>query len=680
MGKNKSRHANSPNGGNKLGQTLSIEAKFHLALGFFQNEKITDAKILLNEILLADPKHAESWFYSSLIADQEGSPQDAIRHLETALEIESQNLKYLYTIGDFFYEQNYLDEGIKIFELVIKIQPQDYNGYYNLAGFLRKQGEYKKSLLNYNKVLELDEGNINAIFNIGSILIDIKEYIDAIAYFRRVVEIEPNSDDVLNNLGFLYLELDDLEVADEYLKKSALINPNSFNALNNLGKVHGKKGLFLEAIEYFDRAIILKPDYAEAYSNRGSILNELKQFTAALIDFEKALILNPNLAEVYSNRGNAFKEIRRFDEALASYNQAIEIKPDFAEAYSNRGLLYEWLLHYENAIIDYDRAIAVQPNFADAYFNKALCLLRIGDFSNGWELYEWRWKIKELGLIKRSFPQPLWLGKEDLQNKTILLHAEQGLGDTIQFCRYAKLVKESGARVLLEVPKQLFNLLHELEGVDELIESGKPLPVFHYHCPLLSLPLVFNTNLANISSQISYLKNDPNNLMFWRSKLGEKNRLRIGVVWSSASNFKDDKNRSMQLEEFINCIPLDLYQVVSLQKEIKIADKDCFDFLNGNVCHYGADITDFADTAAIAGCVDVVVSTCTSVPHMTSALGIPTWLLLSAHPDWRWFLDREDSPWYPSIKIYRQPSPGDWDSVIQRVRQDLIEYSNNCNL
>ena len=176
MGKNKSKHANSPNGVNKLGQALSTEAKFHLALGFFQNEKITDAKILLNEILLADSRHAESWFFSALIAEKEGSLLDAIRHLETALEIDPQNLKYLYTIGDFYYEQNYLDQGVKIFELIISIKPEDYNGYYNLAGFLNKQKKYEQSLLNYHRVLELHENNINTIYNIGAILIDTKKY------------------------------------------------------------------------------------------------------------------------------------------------------------------------------------------------------------------------------------------------------------------------------------------------------------------------------------------------------------------------------------------------------------------------------------------------------------------------------------------------------------------------
>ena len=306
MGKNKSKHANSPNGVNKLGQTLSNEAKFHLALEFIQNKKTTDAKILLNEILLSDSRHAESWFYSALIADNQGLHQDAIRYLESALEIDPQNLKYLYTIGDFYYEQNYLDKGVKIFELIISIKPEDYNGYYNLAGFLNKQKKYEQSLLNYHKVLELHENNINTIYNIGAILIDTKKYENAIQYFQKVIDSQPNSDDALNNLGFLYLELNGVENAIEYLNRALSINPNNFNALNNLGKAYEKKSLFQEAIKCFDAVIHLKPDYAEAYANLGNTFKELEIHEKALNAYNTAIILNPNLAEVFSNRGNIF--------------------------------------------------------------------------------------------------------------------------------------------------------------------------------------------------------------------------------------------------------------------------------------------------------------------------------------------------------------------------------------
>jgi tetratricopeptide (TPR) repeat protein len=622
MGKNKSKHANSPNGENKLGQALSIEAKFHLVVGFFQNEKITNAKILLNEILLADPRHAESWFYSALIAEKKGSPLDAIRYLETALEIDPQNLKYLYTIGDFFYEQNYLEEGIKIFELVIKIQPQDYNGYYNLAGFLRKQGKYTQSLLNYHKVLELDEDNINAIYNIGDILLDTKNYENAVQYFQKVIDIQPNSDDALNNLGFLYLELDDVENAIECLNKALLINSSNFNALNNLGKAYEKKSLFQEAIKCFDGVIHLKPDYAEGYYNRG--------------------------------------------------------------------VVFDGLLRCEEAVLDYDKAISLKPNLVGAYWNKSLNLLLSGDLLNGWVLYEWRWKKDSFTHEKQTFYQPLWLGDENIQNKTILLHAEQGLGDTIQFCRYAKLVKKLGAIVLLVAPKPLLDLLRGLDGVDQLIESGQPLPAFDYHCPLMSLPLAFKTDLYSVPESPAF-KINRQKINYWKNKLGIESNIdkkpRIGLVWNGG--FRPNQPEVWGVNQRRN-LPLDHlkilkntgFEFVSLQKgepaESEFRCKISEGWDGPDIKDYVAELQNFSDTAALVLNLDLVIAVDTSTAHLAASLGKTVWLLNRFDTCWRWLLDTEDSPWYPSMKIYRQPTHGDWEGVMQAVRQDLFKYLNNC--
>jgi hypothetical protein len=297
-----------------------------------------------------------------------------------------------------------------------------------------------------------------------------------------------------------------------------------------------------------------------------------------------------------------------------------------------------------------------------------------GDYKQGWELYEWRWKRDTFTSPDRGFKQPLWLGEEPLKGKTILLHTEQGFGDMIQFGRYAKEVSALGARVVLEIPKPLYSLFQTLEGVDELVVKGEKLPEFDYQCPLLSLPLAFKTDLSNIPSPGPYLKSDPKKVKQWQKKLGEKKKPRIGVVWSSVSSFKDDAKRSMRLEEFIQCIPLDEYEVVCLQKEIKAEDKAYFDSLKGKISFYGPELKDFADTAALASCMDLVVSTCTSVPHMTAALGIPTWVLLSYVPDWRWMLEREDSPWYASVRLFRQDLERNWQLVLCLIKQELKRH------
>ena len=677
MSNNQLKHAKALNGVGEPIQLTSFEAKFKLAIELIQNKKITDAKILFNEILFADPRHAESWFYSALIAEKEGSPQDAIRYLETALEIDSQNLKYLYTIGDFYYEQNYLEQGIKIFENIIKIQPDDYNGYYNLANFLQKQKKYDQAILNFQKVLELDDKNVNAIYNLGNIFTDIKEYKYATQCFTKVIQLQPNSDDALNNLGFLQLELGNYEEALEFLNKAISINPGSLSALNNLGKVHEKKSLYSEAIGYFNKAIKLNPNHAESYSNLAAILIELMRFEDAIVYLHRALDLDPNMPSAYNNTGKALYKLNRLDEALLNYTRAIDIFPDYVEAYTNLGVLFDELFCHDKAIINFDKAILIKNNYADAYWNKALSLLRCGDFRNGFILYEWRWKVDGLELKNRPYDQPLWLGNENIQNKTILLYAEQGLGDTIQFCRYAKLVKELGAIVLLEVPKPLLSLLSDLEGVDLLIESGNKLPDFDYHCPLMSLPLAFKSELASIPNRNPYLAVDNNKHEKWVQKLGVKPKLQVGLVWSGSTTHKNDHNRSLTLKQLLPYLS-DLCEYVSLQKEVREIDKQV---LNGsNIKQHGDELNDFSDTAALCELMDLVISVDTSVAHLAGAIGKTTWVLLPHVPDWRWLLDREDSPWYPSIKIYRQPSHGDWDSVMKRIRHDLIEYSNNWKL
>ena len=526
-------------------------------------------------------------------------------------------------------------------------------------------------------------------------------FIGAEIDFEFSLSLAPNRLSTLINLSIVLIKLNKFENAEKLINKGLLHHPKNKELLlglvdiykkliqhkpdyaeahSNLGNSYKELKMYEEALASYSDALRLNPNLAEVYSNRGIVFNELKKYPEALKDYDKAIAIKPDYAVVYSNRGIVFNELKKYQEALKDYDKAIAIKPDYEEVFLNKGDTLQSLNRFEDALDSYDRAIEIKTDYVEAYWNKSLILLLAGDFVNGWNLYEYRWKLEILGSRIRTFSQPLWLGNENIQNKTILLHAEQGLGDTIQFCRYAKLVKELGARVLLEVPKSLLNLLNGLEGVDEFIESGKEIPAFDYHCPLLSLPLAFNTNLSNIASHRAYLKCDPNKVKHWQNKLGDKKKLRIGVVWSSVSSFKGDKNRSMRLKEFIQCIPLEKYQVVCLQKDIKVEDKDYFQLLSGQIYSYGTDLKDFADTAALAKCVDLVVSTCTSVPHMTAALGVPTWILLSSLPDWRWLLEREDSPWYPSIKIYRQPSLGDWQSVLRRVRKDLIEYSKNYNV
>ena len=463
----------------------------------------------------------------------------------------------------------------------------------------------------------------------------------------------------------------------EIYKRIISLNKNYAEVYVNLGNVYRELNMYEESLQAYNNAIRLKPNLAESYANRGNVLQNFKKYKEALEDYNAAINIKPDYAEAYSHKGNAQKELFRYEEALENQNKAIEINPNYAEAYYNKGVIFGELNQIEQSLASYDQAIEINPNYAEAYYNKSLNLLTCGDFNNGLNLYEWRWKVEELRLRNRSFTQPLWLGNENIQNKTILLHADQGLGDTIQFCRYAKFVKDSGARVLLEVPKALLSLLNELEGVDQLIESGNELPNFDFHCPLISLPLAFKTELASIPTCTPYLVTGAQKRKVWAQRLGNKIKPLVGLVWSGNNLHKNDHNRSLTLQQLLPYLS-DLCEYVSLQKELREIDKVVLD--GSSIKHFGDELNDFSDTAALCELMDLVISVDTSVAHLAGAMGKTTWVLLPHVPDWRWLLDREDSPWYPSMKIYRQPVHGDWGSVIQRVRQDLIEYSNNCEL
>jgi hypothetical protein len=364
--------------------------------------------------------------------------------------------------------------------------------------------------------------------------------------------------------------------------------------------------------------------------------------------------------------------INRLEEALLSYDRAIEISPKNSDFYSNRGLVLQKLNRIKEALHSFETAIHFNPYHTEAYLNKSLALLLNGDLFNGFKCYEWRWRSESIkkNAGDRLFEKPLWLNNESIANKTILLWGEQGLGDSIQFCRYAKLVKDLGAKVLLEVPQSLVALLDSLEGVDVLIEHGMPIPDFDFHCPLMSLPLAFKSELNSIPSQKSYLKCNACKQKLWSQRLGERSKPRIGIVWRGSAGHKNDLNRSIRLSQLVEYLPSD-FEYVSLQKEVRDEDKSALK--NSVIKNYGELLINFADTAALCELMDLVICVDTSLAHLAGALGKKTWVLLPFSPDWRWLLERDDSPWYESIKLYRQGQDREYGPALSCIRSDLFK-------
>ncbi len=537
------------------------------------------------------------------------------------------------------YEQGRLDEAEQLCRAILGVKADEFNALHLLAVVKCYRGQYAQAQANFERALAVRPDHAEAHHNRGVSLQFLKRYDEALASFDRTLALRPDDAKALCNRG---------------------------NALKELKRLE-------EALASYDRALSLRPDYAEALNNRGTILDELRQFEEALASYGRALALRPDYAEAHSNRGIALTALKRFDEALESIERALALRPDYAEALNSRGLALHEYNRYGEALASYQAAIALKPDFAQAHFNAAQCRLLLGDFERGWQENEWRWGIDQASGAKRGFVQPQWSGLEEIAGKTILLHAEQGFGDTIQFYRYARLVTARGARVVLEVQWPLKRLLSELADPQVVLARGERLPPFDLHCPLLSLPRVFGTRLATIPPMSPPLCVPRQVTQMWESRLGPKVKPRIGIAWSGRPSHKNDHNRSIPLQTLLGFCALPV-ELVSLQKEAGGDDESFLRSQASSVTHFGPALTDFMDTAALVSLMDLVVTVDTSVAHLAAALERPTWILLPSPPDWRWMLDREDTPWYPSARLFRQQQAGDWGVVIARVAAALSEF------
>lgn len=451
------------------------------------------------------------------------------------------------------------------------------------------------------------------------------------------------------------------------------IQPQNVEALMRLGIIAAQTNDKIQAAVLFGRAVEADPGNPVPYNNRGLALHEMQRFEDALELYERAIALKADYADAHFNRGNVLLDLRRWQGSLDSYDRAIALRPRHAVAHANRGVVLKDLQRLDEAIDSFDRAIAIRPDFTEAIVNRASTLLLAGRFDRGWAEYQRRPIGHTIATTEgaQNIADRLWLGEKPLAGKTILLRNEQGLGDTIQFCRYAKPLSERRATVLLQVQRPLVPLLAGLEGVAHICAEGDVPPAFDYQSPLMSLPLAFNTRLDTIPCSAAYLRSDPEALRRWRARLGARSSLRVGLAWSGSKTNPNDRNRSIALSELAGYLPSGI-QYVSLQKDIREADRDALRS-NPQIADFAEEQIDFSDAAALCDCMDVVLSVDTSIAHLGAALGRRTWMLLSFCPDWRWLLGRDDSPWYPTVRLFRQEKIGDWNGVFARVAAALID-------
>jgi len=483
--------------------------------------------------------------------------------------------------------------------------------------------------------------------------------------YRALLERIPGHVDAQNNLGHLLEALNRPAEAVHHYTKAIEIRPDFPEALLNLGNALQTLGRHDEAIARYASALRIKPDFPEAVLNIGNALQELERNAEAVTQYEKALALRPDFAEAHYHLACALEKIGRRDDAVAHYERAIAIKPDYPQPHNNLGNILRALNRYGEAIIHFRQACAIKPDFAQAQWNEGATRLTIGDFEIGWQKYEWR---RLLGVVKLRGQQPLWLGGGDLRGKTVLLVAEQGLGDTLQFSRYAPRLARLGARVVLEVQPELKSLLMSLPDVWAVCARGEKLPPFDWQTPLLSLPYAMRTTLETIPAETPYLFTAPEKLAQWRPLINTDDLPKIGVKWRA--NETTGSNKSIPLELLRPLVRTSGIRWVALERDVLDGDSRLLREL-GDVFVPGARLRDFSDTAAIVSMLDLVISVDTSVAHLAGALGKPLWLPLQFGADFRWLCDRADSPWYPSAQLFRQRTAGDWPGVVAELAREL---------
>ena len=494
---------------------------------------------------------------------------------------------------------------------------------------------------------------------------------DARASYQKLLVSQPSHSDALHLLATSHAQLGSLPEAVRYFERALQINDTLPSVFVNKGITFQALKRFNEALLNYNSGICLNPGYPEAFCNRGNVLQALDRFEEALQSYKLSTRIKPHYAEAFCNQGNALQAVDRFDEALVSYGAAISMNPEYAEFYNNRGTTMHEAMRCAEALADFDRATLLNPENSSPQFKKSLVLLSCGHFAEGWSCYEKRIN-NDLNTHPDSLSSTLaWLEVNALETKRLLVLSEQGLGDSIQFARYLPRLTKMGLAVTFSVQRPLVELMKTLRPGVHVVCRDEPLPQFDASTLLMSLPHLLMTSLETIPADVPYLSASPQNVSVWRERLGPRTRSRIGLAWSGSPNHQKDSNRSIHLSDLLSLVGDD-FEWHSLQKEYRSTDMPSLN-QNSRIRQHQHHLRDFADTAALVECMDLIISVDTSVAHLAGAMNKPTWVLLPYVPDFRWMLDRQDSPWYPSVKLFRQSSRKAWGDVIQQVRQKLRE-------
>ena len=564
-----------------------------------------------------------------------------------------------------------LGEGIAYARQALAIDAGRARTHLLLGMALAQSGALHEALTSLNCAIALAPDLADAHGNRADVLVELRRPLEAIESYDRAVTLAPQSFPNWCNLAAVLLDLGRHEQALAAYDRALAIEPQNVDVLAARGLVLNALDRCKEAVETLDRALTLAPDHVLATRTRGVALLNLERLAQALADFERVLAQRPDDEDALYNVAFTLVASERDGEALAVYDKLLAINPRHVEALLGKGAALQNLTRFAEAVVVYDQVLAVDPHRADAHYSAATALLSMGDFQRGLAEYEWRRSIVPgIASVVQPFREPIWLGESPLRDKTLLIHAEQGMGDVLYAVRYVSRLARQGARIVLQVHAALKPLLGGLEGAARVVARGVPLPAFDCHCPAMSLPYAMKTELATIPAEVPYILAPADSVSHWREGLPQRGKLRVGIVWCGNPAFKEDRRRSLKLAQIEPILATADVFFVSLNPGVGERERAAIAG-RSNVLHLGNELRDFADTAAVIAQLDLVITSDTSVAHLAGAMGRPVWIMLGFAPDWRFAHDREQSSWYPTARLFRQNAPGDWAGVIERVRLEM---------
>ena len=575
------------------------------------------------------------------------------------------------------HQAGQFDAAAEIYSAVLATEPTHFAALH-LSGLVKyQQGDFPEALRLVAAALKTKPGSADALMDYGAVLLALARHDEALSQFDQLladhaddVRLHYNRGNALKQAGRYEEALACYDRALELAPDLTVAHQNRASTLAGLDRNE-------EALAVYDRALGSTADPAVRISllmDRSRILTRLKRYDEAWAGYGEVLAQCPDHVDALIQRGIILTELGRPDDALAQYQRALSVNPDSVLAHLNAGNALGALNRLDDALHSYAEVLARDSEHADANFNEALVRLCLGDFRGGWPKYEFRWKRERYAAARPVYPRPVWSGKEDVRGKTVLLCAEQGLGDAIQFSRYATVLATLGAKVLIGVHRPLAEVLATVPGVAHVIPDGDDLPHFDLYCSLLSLPLAFGTEPATIPANIPYIQAQAERIAKWRDRVPANGRLRVGICWAGSNEHWNNRNRSMTLQRFAAIFSIPGIDFVCLQKEVDDIQSQVLHHFN--VTQLGREFSDFADTAAVVAMLDIVITVDTSVAHLAGAMGKATAVLIPFAPDWRWMLHRTDSPWYPTMRLYRQSAIDDWEGPLERVRRELTDLAH----